>query len=313
MAWKWRSVAAAFLCCTAASVAQAADLRIGVSAFPLSVDPHFYNGVGDRNLSLHLFSRLVEQKGDLSLAPGLATEWRPVSETVWEFTLREGVKWSDGQPVTPEDVIFSLTRSANIPNSPLGYAPFTRDIAHAEVAGPRTVRIVTRQPSPVLPANLSAISIVAKHAVESRESGDFESAAVSTGAGPYRLVSFGRNDRAVMERNPSYWGERPEWDRVEMRFIANEGARSAALLAGDVDLIDSPSRNDLPRLRRDNRFRVVSVPGNRSIMLLPNFRAVRSRKLRLAVKLARSPNNVTMPRDRITRPFSTAPAVLRTV
>ncbi|MFC7557419.1 ABC transporter substrate-binding protein [Pseudoroseomonas wenyumeiae] len=54
----------------------------------------------------------------MSLAPGLATEWKLVSDTVWEFTLREGVTWSDGQPLTPEDVVFSLTRSANIPNSP---------------------------------------------------------------------------------------------------------------------------------------------------------------------------------------------------
>jgi peptide/nickel transport system substrate-binding protein len=52
-----------------ASAAQAADLKIGVSAFPLSVDPHFYNGLSDRNLALHLFSRLVEQKGHMSLAP----------------------------------------------------------------------------------------------------------------------------------------------------------------------------------------------------------------------------------------------------
>lgn len=266
----WRIAAAAVWLGMAASAAQAADLRIGVSAFPLSVDPHFYNGIGDRNLALHLFNRLVEQKGDMSLAPGLAAAWKPVSDTVWEFTLRDGVTWSDGKPLTPEDVVFSLTRSANIPNSPLGYAPFTRDIASIEVAGPRTVRIVTKQPSPILPANMAALSIVAKHAAEGRDSGEFDSPAVSTGTGPFRLVSFSRNDRAVLERNPAYWGEKPEWDRVEMRFIANEGARSAALLAGDVDLIDAPSRNDLPRLRQDERFRVVSTPGNRSIMLLPN-------------------------------------------
>jgi peptide/nickel transport system substrate-binding protein len=270
MGANWRIAAAVLFCGATASAAQAADLKIGVSAFPLSVDPHFYNGIGDRNLALHLFNRLVEQKGDMSLAPGLATEWKLVNDTVWEFTLREGVTWSDGQPLTPDDVVFSLMRSANIPNSPLGYAPFTRDIASIEVTGPRTVRITTKQPSPVLPANLSALSIVAKHAVEGKESGDFDSAAVATGTGPFRLVSFARNDRAVMERNPVYWGEKPEWDRVEMRFIANEGTRSAALLAGDVDMIDAPSRNDLPRLRRDERFRVVSAPGNRSIMLLPN-------------------------------------------
>jgi peptide/nickel transport system substrate-binding protein len=271
MAWKQPVVAALLLGCTALMPARAADLSIGASAFPLSADPHFYNGIGDRNLSLHLFSRLVEQKGDMSLTPGLATSWKLVSDTEWEFTLREGVRWSDGQPLSPEDVAFSLSRSANIPNSPLGYAPFTRDIARVEVSGPNTIRIVTRQPSPILPVNLSAISIVAKHVVDGAESADFDGGRAAIGTGPYRVTSFAKNERVNMERNPHWWGEQPEWDHVSLRFIANEGARSAALLSGDVDMIDSPSRNDLPRLRQDPRFRVTSTPGNRSILLLPSF------------------------------------------
>ena len=270
MMWKWSVAAVALLCAAPLQTVAAADLTMGNSAFPLSVDPHFYNGIADRNLSLHAFSRLVEQKGDMSLAPGLATEWKLVSDTVWEFTLRPGVLWSDGWPVTAEDIVFSLTRSANIPNSPLGYAPFTRDIATVEAAGPGVVRITTKQPSPNLPINMTAISIVAKHAVEAGES-DFDGLRAAIGTGPYRVTRFLKNERVELERNPNWWGERPEWDRVSMRFIANEGARSAALLSGDVDLIDSPSRNDLPRFRQDSRFRVASTPGNRSILLLPNF------------------------------------------
>jgi peptide/nickel transport system substrate-binding protein len=271
MAWKQPVVAALLLGCTALMPARAADLSIGTSAFPLSADPHFYNGIGDRNLSLHLFSRLVEQKGDMSLTPGLATSWKLISDTEWEFTLREGVRWSDGQPLSPEDVAFSLSRSANIPNSPLGYAPFTRDIERVEVSGPHTIRIVTRQPSPILPVNLSAISIVAKHVVDGAESADFDGGRAAVGTGPYRVTSFAKNERVNMERNPHWWGDQPEWDHVSLRFISNEGARSAALLSGDVDMIDSPSRNDLPRLRQDPRFRVTSTPGNRSILLLPSF------------------------------------------
>ena len=270
MSWKWSLAAVALLCATPPRVADATDLAMGVSAFPLSVDPHFYNGIADRNLSLHLFSRLVEQRGDMSLSPGLATEWKAVADTAWEFTLRPGVAWADGRPVTVDDVVFSLRRSANIPNSPLGYAPFTRDIAAVEAAGPGRLRITTRQPSPNLPINMTAISIVAKHAVEAGEN-DFDGLRAAIGTGPYRVTRFLRNERVEMERNPGWWGEAPEWDRVSMRFLANEGARSAALLSGDVDLIDSPSRNDLPRLRQDSRFRVASTPGNRSIMLLPSF------------------------------------------
>ncbi|MFC7555986.1 ABC transporter substrate-binding protein [Pseudoroseomonas wenyumeiae] len=207
----------------------------------------------------------------MSLAPGLASSWKLLSDTEWEFILRPEAKFSDGQPVTPEDVAFSLTRSAHIPNSPLGYAPFTRDIDRVEITGSHGLRIITKQPSPILPANMASIAIVAKHAVEGKSSGDFNTGVVATGSGPYRLVSFTQNDQVVLERVPDFWGQKPEWDRVTMRFIANEGARSAALLSGDVDLIDAPSRNDLPRLQKDSRFRVESTAGNRSILLLPSF------------------------------------------
>jgi peptide/nickel transport system substrate-binding protein len=271
MRWTLKAAALGLAAAVLAQPSQAADLKIGLSAFPLSVDPHFYNGIGDRNLALHLFSRLVEQKGDMSVIPGLATEWKLLSDTVWEFTLRPDALWSDGSPVTPEDVAFSLERSANIPNSPLGYAPHTRDIARVEVAGPHALRIVTKQPSPNLPVNLAAISIVSKIAVGQADSAAFNTGRVAIGTGPYRVTRFAPNEAVELERNPHWWGPKPEWDHVSLRFIANEGSRSAALLSGDVDLIDAPSRNDLPRLRGDARFRVASTPGNRSILLLPNF------------------------------------------
>lgn len=255
----------------AATPAEAAELRIGASAYPLSVDPHFYNGIADRNLSLHVYGRLVEQRGDMSVIPGLASAWKLVSDTVWEFTLRPDVTWSDGRKLTAEDVAFSIPRSANVPNSPLGYAAFTRDIASVEVVGPHTVRITTKRPSPNLPLNLYAISIVAKHAAENATSDDFNTGQAAVGTGPYRVTRFLRNDRVDMERNPHWQGPAPAWDRVSMRFIGNEGSRSAAMLSGDVDMIDTPARPDLARFNGDARFRVASAPGNRTIMLLPNF------------------------------------------
>ncbi len=267
---KWCLAVVAAVGAAMPHVAAATELRIGASAYPLSVDPHFYNGIADRNLSLHLYSRLVEQTGDMQLTPGLASAWKLISETEWEFTLRPDVKWSDGRPLTSEDIAFSITRSANIPNSPLGYAVFTRDIARIDTPDPHTVRIVTKRPSPNLPLNLYAISIVAKHAATNAGEAEFNSGPAAVGTGPYRLVRFLRNERVDMERNPHWSGPAPDWDTVSFRFIGNEGARSAALLSGDVDMIETPARADLPRLRSDARFRLASAPGNRTIMLLPN-------------------------------------------
>src|SRR5476651_777638 len=82
----------------AGGAARGSELNFAVSSFPLSVDPHFYNGIGDRSLALHFYSRLVEQKPDMTPIPGLATSWKAVSDTAWEFQLRPGVQWQDGQP-----------------------------------------------------------------------------------------------------------------------------------------------------------------------------------------------------------------------
>ena len=187
----------------AAGAASAAELNFGVSSFPLSVDPHFYNGIGDRSLMLHLYSRLVEQKPDMTPIPGLATSWKALSDTEWEFQLRPGVQWQDGQPFTPQDVVFSLGRAGNIPNSPLGYGQQVRAITGVAVTGQNTVRITTSRPVPTLPLDLASIAIVAKHAAEGVASADFATGPARTGTGPYKLVSFTGNDRLVLERNPS--------------------------------------------------------------------------------------------------------------
>jgi len=254
----------------APGASRAAELNFAVSAFPLSVDPHFYNGIGDRSLTLHLYSRLVEQKPDMTTIPGLATSWKAVSDTEWEFRLRPGVQWQDGQPLTPQDVVFSLGRAGNIPNTPLGYGPQTRAITGVTVVDEQTIRITTSRPAPTLPLDVAAIAIVARHAAEGVASPDFATGPAHTGTGPYKLVSFTNNDRVVMERNPTYWGEAPAYERVVMRFISNDAARGAALLSGDVDLIDAPNENDLPRMKADPRFRVAQVQGNRDIFYLPD-------------------------------------------
>ncbi len=254
----------------AAGATHAAELNFGVSSFPLSVDPHFYNGIGDRSMALHLYSRLVEQKPDMTPIPGLATSWKAVSDTEWEFQLRPGVQWQDGQPFTAQDVVFSIGRAGNIPNSPLGFAPQVRAITGVTATGEHTIKITTSRPVPTLPLDLASIAIVAKHAAEGVASADFATGPAHTGTGPYKLVSFTGNDRAVLERNPNYWGDAPAYDRVTMRFIANDASRGAALLWGDVDLIDAPNENDLPRMKADPKIRVSQVQGNRDIFYLPD-------------------------------------------
>jgi peptide/nickel transport system substrate-binding protein len=253
----------------APALAQTLTMATGGSV--TSVDPHFFNAAPNSSLALHFFETLVDRTHDAQLRPGLATEWRAVAPTVWEFKLRPGVTFHDGRPFTAEDVVFTLSRVPNVPNSPGGFTGFIRSIQRTEVVDPLTVRFHTSYPNPILPTEIASIFIVSRHVGEGASTEDYNAGRAAIGTGPFRFVSHRQGDRTEMQRNDAHWGTRQHWQRVSYRFIANDPARSAALLAGDVDVIDQIASADLARLRREARVAVSETQGLRVVYLMPDF------------------------------------------
>lgn len=243
------------------------ELRVGVAALATSADPHFYNLAANNGLAAHVFGRLTQRGADAGLLPDLAVSWAPVADTVWEFKLRPGVVWHDGVVFTADDVAFSFARAPVVPNSPSSFAGMLRPITKVEVVDPLTVRLHTAAAAPNLPNDLAIVSIVSRHAGEGATTEAYDAGRAAIGTGPFKLERFGKGDRAVLVRNEAWWGGRPEWARVTLRLIANPASRSAALLAGDVDLIDVP---DVPTLRRDAKVAVWEAPGLRVLFLGPD-------------------------------------------
>ncbi|WP_236037681.1 ABC transporter substrate-binding protein [Belnapia arida] len=244
---------------------------IGVAAPATSVDPHFFNAAPNAQLAAHVFSRLIERDARVQLQPGLAENWRALSPTLWEFRLRAGVTWHDGRPFTAEDVAFSLARAPSVPNSPGGYGSFLRMVKQVEVVDPLTIRLHTKQPHSLLPTEIAYIAIIARHAAQGAATEDFNSGRAAIGTGPYRLLSHTANDRTELARNEAYWGPREPWSRVTLRFLGNDAARTAAILAGDVDMIDQVPSADLARLRGDSRVGLFEIQGLRLIFLQADF------------------------------------------
>lgn len=245
-----------------------ATLTLATGGAFTAIDPHFYNAGPNNALSLHIFDRLIARDSRARLQPALAESWRATSETVWEFKLREGVTWHDGRPFTAEDVIFTIGRAPEVANSPGGFAGFLRGIARAEAAGPHLIRLHTAEPRPILPIELAAIAIVSRHAGDGATTEDYNSGRAAIGTGPYRFASYRPGDRVELQRNESWWGPRQSWERVSYRFIANDAARTAALLAGDVALIDQVPSNDLARLRGDRRVSLSEIDSLRVMYLI---------------------------------------------
>jgi peptide/nickel transport system substrate-binding protein len=246
-------------------------LNIGTATTPSSADPHFYAFQPNFNLALHVFSRLVERDARLRPIPGLALSWQPVEDLVWEFKLRPGVKWHDGRDFTADDVAFTIGRVPTVLNSPGSLAGYVRPVTKVEVVDPLTVRLHTAGPHPSLPNDLTFVAIVSRHAGEGATTEDYNSGKAAIGTGPYKLTSFQPGVRIELARNDAYFGGPEPWEKVNFRIIPQAGARSAALLSGDVDLIDEVSSNDALALQRDHRAAIVETQSTRLTFMQPSF------------------------------------------
>ena len=251
-----------------ASPAGARDLRVGVqSAFV--VDPHVLFIGPNMAAARHLYDSFVGKDADAHWTPTLATSWRQIDPQTWEFSLRPGVRFSDGSPFTSEDVVASVRRIPAVPNNPGPYTTNLRTVTGIEAVDAMTIRITTDRPNPLLPGQFTNIFILAKSSVGAPPE-DFSAARATIGTGPYRLVSFRYGDTAELEPNPFYWGPKPPWSHVTLRVIGNDAAREAALLAGDLDLIENVPPEDVERLRAVRDIAVFARPADRVAFLLPN-------------------------------------------
>ena len=254
-----------------AAPAAAQELRIAFKAAVDSADPHL-NYTPNRNVQLHVWEPLALQDETMRLLPGAATSWRAVDSTTWEFTLRENLRFHDGTPVTAEDVVFSVRRAREITGIRTFIAQ-TRSVESVEARDPRTVVVRTRGPAPLLPHQMAVIPVASARAAEGATEADFNGGRAAIGSGPYRWVRLTPGQDVVIERAASHWREPEPWSRVTFRFIPNDSARVAALLAGDVDVINEVPPSLYGRLRDSDRTQLVSGTGMFTLyMYLDHFR-----------------------------------------
>lgn len=258
------AVAAAF-----APAAFARDLVVALKTEPTSMDPQYHALTPNIQLSQTLFDGLVCSDAELAIKPCLAESWSANGKT-WTFKLRPNVKFSDGSALTSADVVFTLDRVAKVPNSPSSFKVYLQKVEKVEAVDPLTVRITTSEPYPLLAINMVGLPIMSARAAagpaaEGKTTIELNSGSGLVGAGPYRFVSWKRGSEIIFERNPHYWGPAPAWDKVIYRPISNPAARVAALLAGDVDLVEDPPTDDLERLQKDPKLTVETKASNRVI------------------------------------------------
>jgi len=241
-------------------------LRIALSSDINTLDPHMTASVGtDLSVISHIYTSLVIRAPDLSLKPAAATSWRVVSDTVWRFTLRDGMAFANGERLDARVVKWNIDRVLN-PETKARIRPWFDLVEQVRVVDDRTVDIVTKAPYPALADQLSMFFLLPPEWASKNTP-----AAQAMGSGPYRLRQWIRDDRVVLDADPNYWGIKPAFQTVIFRAIPEASSRVAALLAGDVDIVSAGvAPSDFSRIAANPATTVGATPSIRTAMVKLN-------------------------------------------
>lgn len=250
-----------------AGIAQAADLVIGTASEPSAMDPLFSRTGPNQNIAMQIFDRLVETDAHLRMQPSLAESWSAVEPTTWRINLRKDARFQSGKPVTADDVAFSLERARNVPNSPAPFSNNVSGVVSAKAIDATTLEVKTEVPTPDLMERVGFVYILERASAAGKSLQDYNKGDGLVGSGPYKFKEWVPGDRVILTRNEGYWGPKPAFETVTIRFIANDAARVAALRSGAVDLIDGVPPADLPVLEKTAGLKVHAIPSARLIYL----------------------------------------------
>ena len=271
------ALAAVLACSIVAAVvpAHAETFKFANQGDAISMDPHSLNESVQLSFTGNIYEPLVARGKNLELVPGLATDWKPTSPTVWRFNLRKGVTFHDGTPFSADDVIFSYQRARGDGSDVKTYV---QEIAEIRKINDTTIDVVTKAPFPILPDVISLWYIMSKkwcddnravQPVDKRKGIENTASFRANGTGPFRLRTRDPGVRTTMVRNFNYWDKKIDTNVDEVIFtpIGNASTRVAALLSGEIDMMEPVPVQDIGRVGASPSLKVMQGPELRTIFL----------------------------------------------
>jgi peptide/nickel transport system substrate-binding protein len=262
----------------AATAADAKTLRWANRGDPQTTDPHSQNEGLTNNVNGLIYEFLVGRDKKLNLRPELAVSWQQIDPVTWRFKLRPGVKFHDRTPFTADDVVFTFERAR---------ADTSQLRVYANAAGiPKkidelTVEFTTNGPNPIELEHIALINVMSKAWCEQNKATrpqnytqkeDMITAHQANGTGPYMLKSREPDVKTVLVKNPNWWGIKDgrfegNVDEVVFQPIGNDATRLAALISGEIDVINDPPPQDVPRLKQTSNVKVLEGVENRVVFI----------------------------------------------
>ncbi|RZL49093.1 MAG: ABC transporter substrate-binding protein [Variovorax sp.] len=254
--------------------AGAQTLRWAGQGDPQTMDPHSQNETLTNNINSQIYERLTNRDAKLAVVPGLATEWKQTGPLSWRFKLRAGVKFHDGTPLTADDVVFSVERAKALSSQVAVYA---NAVGTAKRVDDLTVDFQLASFDPIFLQHVDQLVVMSRKWCETHRVTkplDFknrEESFASTnanGTGPFMLVSRQPGIKTVLKRNANWWGKfSGNVQEVVYTPISSDATRLAALVSGEIDLINDPAPRDVARLRNTAGVKVIDGPENRLVFI----------------------------------------------
>jgi peptide/nickel transport system substrate-binding protein len=218
-----------------------ASVTIALGSEPTSLDPHLVDDGGERAINDNIYETLLARDAEGELGPGLASEMpTEVDETTWEFKLREGISFHNGEPFNADAVVASVARMVQlVADGKTDNDGFFRTLTGAEKVDDTTVRITTSGPDGVLPARMYWLKIIPASLQASPDITE------PVGTGPYKFVSQNRGVDITLEANADYWDGAPSISGVKYEFLDDSSTRLAGLKSGKYDLITNLAPQDV--------------------------------------------------------------------
>ena len=253
---------------------------------PSNIDPHGNTELVAMTTQVQIFETLIKKDDKGEIIPGLAKSWEQVDDKTIRFKLRDNVYFHNGEKLTAEDVAFSIKRATEKPSSASIFASF--DAANTKAVDELTVDVATKAPFAAVFNYLTSTrgEILSKKAVE--EMGDDQFGRNPVGTGPFMFDNWVSGTSITLKRNDNYWGEKPAYNKLTLKFITETANRALEIEAGNADIVLDPDTGDLDRLAETKGLKVISGDsyGMSYIVFSMDDKVLSDVKLRQALSLA---------------------------
>jgi len=237
------------------------ELRVAIESDVVTLDPPMFTDVYSNYVSSQIHETLFQVDHDMKIVPMLAEKFEQPDDRSYLITLRQGVKFHNGEELTADDVKYTYGRVMD----PATKSPRAANLTDAvespdkiEVVDKYTVKIYLKAPFAPFMERMTngALQIVNKKAIDAAGS---DYAHKPVGTGPFKYIEWKTGEYAKLERNPDYWGEKPKLDLVTFRPIPDANTRMAELESGGIDFLMQVPREDVELIKKAGKFALQEV------------------------------------------------------